>query len=27
VFIGRAAALDVFPRILAWLDDRVPVQD
>lgn len=26
VFIGRAAALDVFPRIIAWLDDRVPAR-
>jgi pimeloyl-ACP methyl ester carboxylesterase len=24
--IGRAAALDVFPRMIAWLDERVPVR-
>lgn len=27
VFIGRAAALDVFPRIISWLDDRAPTRD
>ena len=26
VFLGRAAALDVFPRIISWLDDRVPAR-
>jgi hypothetical protein len=24
--IGRAAALDVFPRMIAWLDERVPLR-
>jgi cholesterol oxidase len=24
--IGRAAALDVFPRMINWLDDRVPLR-
>ncbi|PRP97470.1 Alpha/beta hydrolase family protein [Enhygromyxa salina] len=24
IFIGRAAALDVFPRMISWLDERAP---